>query len=100
MVRYMAQEEIPTIFVGRKGLMNYIIAVISTMMNKDVKKIRILARGAGISRAVDIAEIVRTRYMRNVVDVESIKIGTNVVKNPEGRIDRISTIEIVLAKKG
>ncbi|MHA1615752.1 MAG: DNA/RNA-binding protein AlbA [Candidatus Njordarchaeales archaeon] len=96
----MRAEEIPTIFIGRKGLMNYIVTAMSMIMNKDTKKIRICARGAGISRAVDVAEILRTRYLKNLVEIESVKIGTSTVKNPEGRIDRISTIEIILAKKG
>ncbi len=92
-------EEIPTIFVGKKSLMTYIVTAISFLLNQEIKKIRISARGASISKAVDIAEVLRTRYLRKLIDVESINIGTDTLKNPEGRIDRVSYIEIIMVKK-
>jgi len=93
------EEEIPTIYIGKKPLISYIIVAISMLLNEKVRKIRISARGAGISRAVDVSEILRTRYLPKIIDIERINIGTDTLKNPEGRIDRVSFIEIVLVKK-
>jgi len=95
------EVEIPTIYVGRKPLMNYVIAAMTQFMSQGADKIRIVARGRAISRAVDVAEVLRTRYLPGIVDVEGVKIGTDQIQNPQNpeRIDRVSTIEIVLIKK-
>ncbi len=96
-----ATTELPTIYVGRKPLMNYVIAAMTQFMSQGADKIRIVARGRAISRAVDVAEVLRTRYLPGIVDVESVNIGTDEIQNPQNpeRTDRVSTIEIVLIKK-
>ncbi len=96
-----AESELPTIYVGKKPLMNYVIAAMTQFMSQGADKIRVVARGRAISRAVDVAEVLRTRYLPGIVDVESVKIGTDQIQNPQNpeRIDRVSTIEIVIIKK-
>ena len=96
----MAEEEIPTIFIGKKPFMRYIMAAMAIILNEKPTKIKIVARGRAISRAVDLAEVLRTRYLPGVIDIEDIKISTDEIKNEEsGRVDRVSTIEMLMALK-
>jgi archaea-specific DNA-binding protein len=56
------------------------------------------ARGRTISTAVDTAEIVRNRFVTDVI-IKEIKIGTESLTNEEGRTSNVSSIEICLTKK-
>ncbi|AAM01929.1 MULTISPECIES: DNA-binding protein Alba [Methanopyrus] len=91
----MAEEE-NVVYVGSKPVMNYVLACI-TQFNEGANEVRIKARGRAISRAVDVAEIVRNRFMPEV-EVKDIKIGTEELETEEGDTVNVSTIEIVLEK--
>ncbi len=96
----MSQEEASIIYVGKKPLIRYVMAAMSMIINDKKDKIKISARGRSISRAVDVAEILRTRYLKGIIDIEDIKIGTDEIKREDSdRVDRVSTIEITLIKK-
>jgi DNA-binding protein len=84
------------VFVGNKPVMNYVLAVL-TQFNNGAKEVAIKARGKAISRAVDVAEIVRKRFLTDV-DVRDIKIDTEQIESEQGTAN-VSSIEIVLAKK-
>ena len=84
------------VFVGSKPVMNYVLAVL-TQFNSGATEVAIKARGKAISRAVDVAEIVRNRFLPNVT-VKSIQIDTEELDSEQGRKVNVSTIEIVLAK--
>ena len=84
------------VFVGNKPVMNYVLAVL-TQFNSGVKEVSVKARGRAISRAVDVAEIVRKRFLPDV-DVKDIKISTEKVESEQGEAN-VSAIEITLAKK-
>ncbi len=84
------------VFVGNKPVMNYVLAVL-TQFNSGAKEVAIKARGRAISRAVDVAEIVRKRFMVDV-DVKEIKTSTEKIESEQGEA-YVSAIEIVLAKK-
>jgi len=87
-----------TVLVGKKQVMNYVIAVL-TLVHQGVRDIYIKARGRAISKAVDTVEIIRNRFLPGKVDVEDIKIGSQTVTNPQGREARVSIIEIKLKVK-
>ncbi len=84
------------VFVGNKPVMNYVLAVL-TQFNNGINEVAIKARGRAISRAVDVAEIVRKRFLPDV-DVKDIKISTEKVESEQGEAN-VSAIEIILAKK-
>ncbi len=86
------------VLVGKKPVMNYVLATL-TLLNQGVSEIVVKARGRAISKAVDTVEIVRSRFLPDKVEVKDIKIGSQVVTTADGRQTRVSTIEIVLAKK-
>ncbi len=85
------------VYVGQKPVMNYVLATL-TQFNEGAEKVILKARGKAISRAVDVAEIVRNRFLPNV-DIENIKIDTEELESEQGRKVNVSIIEIVLAKK-
>ncbi len=89
----MTDENI--VFIGRKPAMNYVLAVV-TQFNSGSKEVVVKARGRAISRAVDVAEIVRNRFVPEA-EIKDIKIATETVEE-EGRTANVSSIEIYLEK--
>ena len=85
-----------TVFVGNKPVMNYVLAVV-TQFNKGEKDVKVEARGRAISRAVDVAEIVRNRFMEDL-KLGGIEIGTEELKSEENEPVNVSTIRISLEK--
>jgi DNA-binding protein len=83
------------VFIGVKPVMNYVLAVI-TQFNEGFNEVVLKARGKAISRAVDVAEIVRNRFMKEV-NVGEIAICTEQMQSEHGQTN-VSTIEITLRK--
>ena len=83
------------IYVGKKPVMNYVLAVV-TQFNQGAKEVHIKARGRAISKAVDVAEIVRNRFITDA-KVKEITISTDEVQGENGTT-KVSAIDIVLAK--
>lgn len=84
------------VYVGSKPFMNYVTGVVM-QFNSGMNKVIIKARGKYISRAVDIEEVVKNRFMQGV-KLDSVKIGSDEFKNREGRTVRASTVELTLSK--
>jgi DNA-binding protein Alba len=94
-VRLEASENV--VFVGQKPSMAYVLAVM-TQFNSGNAEVRVKARGKSISRAVDVAEIIRRKFLEGM-RVKSIRIGTEEY-TPENSAVKVpvSTIELVLCK--
>ena len=90
----MSEENV--VYVGNKPVMNYVLAVV-TQMNGGSAEVVLKARGRAISRAVDVAEIVRNRFITDVA-LGSIDISTEELVNREGSSSNVSAIEIQLNK--
>jgi DNA-binding protein len=84
------------IYVGNKPVMNYVLAVV-TQFNNGANEVLIKARGRAISRAVDVAEIARKRFLTEV-DVKDIAISTESLGTEDGNTTNVSAIEITVAK--
>ena len=84
-----------TIFIGKKPPMSYVLAVVTQFNGNGSNGVILKARGRAISTAVDTAEIVRNRFMKDA-KLKDIKIGTESVTNEEGRETNVSSIEISL----
>ncbi len=84
------------VLIGKKPAMSYVLACMTLLGSGN--EVVIKARGRAISKAVDVVEIIRNRFMPDVKVMET-KIGTEEVK-PEGGEPPInlSTIEIKLAR--
>ena len=87
------------VFIGNKPFMNYVTGVVVQFTTKSAGEVIIKAMGKFISRAVDIAEVVMKRFLKDQVQLKDIKIDSEGFKNQEGQDVRVSTIEITLAKK-
>ncbi len=90
------QKSDNVVFVGKKGAMGYVLAVV-TQFNNNAKEVTIKARGKLISRAVDVAEIVRHRFMPDA-KVDKITISTEELTSEDGSKSKVSAIEILLRK--
>ena len=84
------------VFVGSKPVMNYVLAVV-TQVNNGQDMVHLEARGRAISRAVDVAEIVRKRFLSDL-KIDKIDIGTEELKSKENENVNVSTIKISLGK--
>ncbi len=87
------------IFIGSKPLMNYVTGVVMQFTTHNAPEVAIKARGKFISKAVDITEVAMKRFLDNQIHVRDIKINSEEFTNEEGRLIRVSTIELFLKKK-
>jgi len=86
------------IYVGHKPPMSYVLAIVTQFNTSGSDEVIIKARGRAISTAVDAAEIVRNRFIKDA-KIKEIKISTESVTNEEGRISNVSSMEIILTTK-
>jgi DNA-binding protein len=86
------------VLIGKKPVMNYVLACI-TFFHGGAKEVSIKARGRAISRAIDVAEVVRRRFLPDV-KVTKIGIGTDQLSSQEegSGPTNVSTIEITLER--
>jgi DNA-binding protein len=77
------------VFIGTKPVMNYVLAVI-TQFNQGTGEVTLKARGKAISRAVDVSEIVKNRFLQSLA-VKNIQIGTEELQTESGATN-VSTI--------
>ena len=85
------------VYIGRKPVMSYVLAVITHFNMPDAKDVVLKARGMAITTAVDVAEITRRRFM-NDLEVDKIEIGTEEMKQEDGRTRGVSFMEIHLKR--
>ena len=95
-----ASEKKEVIFVGNKPPMSYVLAIITAFSSGNITETTLKARGKAITTAVDVAEIARNRFIKDLT-VKSIGIGTEEMPPREGdsKSRMVSIIEIELAKK-
>ncbi|HNZ87101.1 MAG TPA: DNA-binding protein Alba [Methanofastidiosum sp.] len=91
----MSDENV--VFVGSKPVMNYVLAVVTQLNKKDTENVVVKARGRAISRAVDVAEIVRNKFVQDV-KVHKITTSTETITRDDNSSANVSAIEITLAK--
>ena len=88
--------ELPVVYIGKKPTMNYVLAVM-THFNSGSAEVAVKARGRSISRAVDVAEIVRNRFVPGS-KVRDVRISTEKLTGEDGRSSSVSCIEFRLTK--
>ena len=86
-----------TIYVGNKPVMSYVLAAMA-QLNESEGEVVLKARGRATGRAVDVAEVIRNRFMPNV-SIKDIKVDTEELSSEQGRRMNVSTIEISLLKQ-
>ena len=84
------------ILVGKKPTMTYALMAM-LLLSRGIGEITVKARGAAISKAVDITQVLKRRLMSELVDIKGVKIGTDVLGEAEN-VRHVSTIEIAVYK--
>ena len=87
------------VLIGKKPVMNYVLACI-TLFHGGAKQVNIKARGKSISYAVDVAELVRRKFLPDT-KIKKINIGTDQLSPQDGEsnnLTNVSTIEIILER--
>ena len=87
------------VYIGTKPFMNYVTSVVMQFTKNARREVIIKARGKFISRAVDVVEVTRKRFLGNQIEIKHIKIDSEEFENKEGKKINVSTIEIGLIKK-
>lgn len=85
-----------TVFIGKKPSMSYVLAVV-TQFGDGHDEIHIRARGKAINKAVDVAEIVRHKFIKDV-KVNNVEIDTEEITTENNEKINVSTIELTLKK--
>jgi DNA-binding protein len=93
-------EDMEIVYVGRKPPMSYVLAVITSLSSSNAKGVTLKARGRAISTAVDVAEITKRRFVKDL-KVDKILIGTEEMPAREGenRTRNVSTMEIKMTQE-
>jgi DNA-binding protein len=87
-----------TIFIGGKPLINYVTGVVMQFTTQKASEVKISSRGKFISKAVDVAEVARKRFLKELnISIKEIKIDSQEF-DKEGKKINVSTIDIVLKK--
>ena len=88
-----------SIYIGRKPPMTYVLAVLTAFNEMGADSIDLKARGRAISTAVDVAEICRNRFMKDIRPV-GIGIDTEQLPSHDGGTRGVSSITITMKKVG
>jgi len=93
-------EKSGIVFIGSKPPMDYVLAVITRLSASNAKEVILKARGRAITTAVDVAEITRNRFLKDL-KINKITIGTEEMPPREGenRARMVSTMEITLTRE-
>ncbi|RJU89605.1 MAG: RNA-binding protein [Candidatus Poseidoniales archaeon] len=103
--RPVHMSERRVIFIGKKPLHSYVRAVVMAMESGD-HSIQLVARGATISRAVDVAEVCRRRSghiaqnLPETVTIERLSCESEELTNDEGKVRTVSVLRIDLQGEG
>jgi len=86
------------VYIGNKPPMTYVLAVLRTFTQVGADNVILKARGQAISRAVDVAEISRRRFLTDV-EVTRIEIGSEQLPTQDGGTRGVSSIAVTMTKK-
>lgn len=90
------QKEDNVVYIGNKPFMNYVTSALMQFSSEGKKEVIVKARGKFITRAVDVATLVKKKLGAEIKDV---KIEGEEMENKNGKKTNVSTIEIVLTKE-
>ena len=88
------------VFIGSKPFMNYVTGVVMQFNTKNAPQVIIKSRGKFISKAVDVEEVARRRFLKDKkIIVKDIKVNSEEFTNKEGKTINVSTMEITLKRE-
>ncbi|MEM4576821.1 MAG: DNA-binding protein Alba [Candidatus Nezhaarchaeales archaeon] len=85
------------VIVGQKSTMSYVLACL-TLFHQGFNEVVIKARGKAISKAVDVVNIVKEKFIPTA-KVKSLELGNERLVTERGDVVNLSTITIMLSKE-
>lgn len=86
------------VFVGNKPLMKYVTAVVMQFNSENLEEVTIKSRGKFISKAIDVEEIVRKKFLKEKnLALKNVDIGSEQFQSKDGKPLTVSTISMTLA---
>ena len=79
-----------------KPVLNYVTACI-TLFNKGERRIKLRARGRAINVAVEVVQILRSRFMKDVI-INAANIDGDIVVGRGGVPFRVAVLELELVR--
>jgi len=87
-----------TVYIGKKETMNYVMAVV-TQFNNGSDEVLIKARGRAISKAVDVAEITKNRFVPDS-EIDEIITDTEEIPIDDGdKTTNVSSMELKMVRE-
>ncbi|MFH1057037.1 MAG: DNA-binding protein Alba [Candidatus Micrarchaeota archaeon] len=85
-----------TVYVGKKDVMSYVLAVV-TQFNQGSNQVKVKARGNVISRAVDVSQIVKNRFLSSL-KITGFDVTTEELQSEDGSMRKVSSLTLTLEK--
>lgn len=92
----MPENNDSSVYIGKRPTMNYVMACMTLLTAGKVCTIK--ARGRAISHAVDVAEILKKKFVPNA-KYKDIRLSTEQLTNENGKMSNVSSIEIEISPK-
>ncbi len=86
-----------TVYIGKKKLMNYVLAIVTQFNSANADEVVVKARGRAISTAVDTCEVTKNRFLPDLV-YKDIKLSTETAKRDDGSELNVSSFEAILSR--
>lgn len=84
------------IYIGKKDVMSYVLAVV-TQFNQGASIVKLKARGNMISRAVDVSQIVKNRFVQGL-KITAFDVTTEELQSEDGSMRKVSSLTLTLEK--
>ncbi|MBI5037069.1 DNA-binding protein Alba [Candidatus Micrarchaeota archaeon] len=85
-----------TVYIGKKNVMSYVLAAV-TQLNSGSSEVKIKARGKAISRAVDVTQITKNRFFKDI-KITLADISTEELASEDGTMSKVSSVTLLLSK--
>ena len=85
-----------TVFIGKKNAMSYVLAVVS-QFSQGSKEVKVKARGRSITRAVDVSQIVKNKFVPDL-KIGLADVSTEDMTSEDGSQSRVSSLTLLLSK--
>ena len=86
-----------TVYVGKKHVMSYVRAVVSKFNQAGISSVKIKARGQAISRAVDVTQIVKNRFLPSL-KISDFNVETEDLESEDGSMKKVSSVTLTVSK--
>jgi DNA-binding protein len=95
-IRALSVERTDLIVVGRKPVMRYALAVL-TSFNRGSTEVVVRGRGRAVAKCVDVVNVLRRSFYRDL-KVEDVKLGTDQLQLGDRTVN-VSFIEIRISRR-